>query len=185
MITAKYHQSETQIRGDAELVAAAKADPHQFEGLYIKYYNQILEFTYVRLDGKEEAFDVTSQVFLNALTNLHKYEHRGLPFSSWLYRIATNELNTYFRKTGKYRTVNIDTTALPEILQVMDTSDREEDQRRLIECMKKLSSADYLMLEMRFFEERSFKEIGEIIEITENNAKVRTYRAIDRLKRLF
>ena len=166
-------------------MAAAKADPRQFEGLYNKYYQQILEFTYARLDGKEEAYDVTSQVFLNALSNIQKYEHRGLPFSSWLYRIATNELNTHFRKTGRYRTVNIETTALPEILQTMDTSDRDEDKKRLIACMTKLSSADYLMIEMRFFEERSFKEIGEIIEITENNAKVRTYRAIDRLKRLF
>lgn len=185
MIQEKFHQSETQIRGDADMIAAAKNDPRQFEGLYGKYYEPILQFVYLRVDSKEDAYDIAQQVFLNALSNLAKYEHRGLPFSSWLYRIATNELNSHFRKSKKYRAVNIDQTALPEILQTMDNSDRQEDKARLIECMKKLPSGDFLMLEMRFFEERPFKEIGEILDITENNAKVKTYRAIDRLKRIF
>ena len=38
---------------------------------------------------------------------------------------------------------------------------------------------------MRFFEKRNFKEIGEILEMTENNAKVKTFRALEKLKQLF
>ena len=41
------------------------------------------------------------------------------------------------------------------------------------------------LIELRFFEKRSFKEIGEILELTENNAKVKTFRAIEKLKQLF
>ncbi|MCB0761415.1 MAG: sigma-70 family RNA polymerase sigma factor [Flavobacteriales bacterium] len=185
MIATNYHQTQAQIRGDAEMIAAAKNDPAQFRGLYDKYYASILNFVYLRLDQVDDAYDVAQQVFLNALSNIGKYEHRGLPFSSWLFRIAVNELNSHYRSRNKYRTVNIDDTQLPTLLREMDNSDREEDKARLLECMKRLSSADYLLLEMRFFEERPFKEIAEILDITENNAKVKTYRAIDRIKQIF
>ena len=42
-----------------------------------------------------------------------------------------------------------------------------------------------MLIEMRFFEKRSFREIGEILEITENNAKVKTFRALEKLKQIF
>ena len=41
------------------------------------------------------------------------------------------------------------------------------------------------LIELRFFEKRSFKEMGEILELTENNAKVKTFRALEKLKTLF
>ena len=56
---------------------------------------------------------------------------------------------------------------------------------QLAQSLTKISSLDYLLIEMRFFEQRAFKEIAEILEITENNAKVKTYRALDRLKVAF
>jgi RNA polymerase sigma-70 factor (ECF subfamily) len=119
------------------------------------------------------------------MQNINKYQHRGLPFSSWLYRIAINELNQYFRSQKRYRTINIETAQLGNILRDIQYEDREDEYRRMIDCMKRLSSGDYLLIEMRYFEGRPFREIGEILEITENNAKVKTYRALDKLKRIF
>ena len=62
-------------------------------------------------------------------------------------------------------------------------------KRELISVLKKamqyLSEPDLLLIELRFFEERPFSEVGEIIGITENNAKVKTYRAIDKLKIIY
>jgi RNA polymerase sigma-70 factor, ECF subfamily len=185
MISERFHQTKTQIRDDGAAIKAAQSDPRKFEPLYTKYYKQILEFVYLRLDSLQEAYDVTSEVFLRALEKLPDYEHRGLPFSSWLYRVAMNELNQHFRKSKKFRAINIETSGVARILHEADSSDHDADIARMIECMKRLASADYLLIEMRFFESRSFKEIGEILEITENNAKVRTYRAVGKLKRIF
>lgn len=185
MISAEYHQTKAQIRDDGQFIEQAKADPKKFEPLYTKYYESILRFVYQRVDDKQDAYDVVSQVFLNALENLHKYEHRGLPLSSWLFRIAINELNQFFRKKKKFRAVNLDTIGMLGLMEEMEDSDVEGNLSRLKECLTRLSSADFLIIEMRFFEERPFKEIGDILEITENNAKVRTYRALDRLKRVF
>jgi RNA polymerase sigma-70 factor (ECF subfamily) len=51
--------------------------------------------------------------------------------------------------------------------------------------LKKISAADFQLIEMRFFEKRPFSEIGELLDITENNAKVKAYRVIQKLKNLF
>jgi RNA polymerase sigma-70 factor, ECF subfamily len=167
MITAKYHQSKNQIAEEESLIRKAQEDSAAFEPLYTAYYKRILEFSYKRLNTVDDARDVTQQVFLNALTNLKNYECRGLPFSSWLFRIALNEMNSHFRKTKKFRAVNLDTVSLGHLVSEM------------------WPVRDYLLIEMRFFEQRAFKEIAEILEITENNAKVKTYRALDRLKVAF
>ena len=67
----------------------------------------------------------------------------------------------------------------------MDDSIYDEDQIAMLKTsFTYLSSADYLIIEMRYFEERPFKEIAEILEITETNAKVKTYRALDKLKKV-
>lgn len=172
------------VVSDTALVVAAQSDPRKFEPLYSKYYEPILRFVYKRLDSKEEAYDVASQVFLNALQNLSKYEDRGFPFSSWLYRIAVNELNQFYRRTNRYRSIDVQSGELSHLLVQTQVSERNTDHSLLLECMTRLSSSDYLMLEMRYFEDRPFKEIAQVLEITENNAKVRTYRALDRLKKL-
>jgi RNA polymerase sigma-70 factor, ECF subfamily len=60
----------------------------------------------------------------------------------------------------------------------------KEDHEALYNALCRLSDADVELIELRFFEDRPFKEVGEILEITENNAKVRTYRVLDKLKTL-
>jgi RNA polymerase sigma-70 factor, ECF subfamily len=185
MITAKYHQSKNQIAEEESLIRKAQEDSAAFEPLYTAYYKRILEFSYKRLNTVDDARDVTQQVFLNALTNLKNYECRGLPFSSWLFRIALNEMNSHFRKTKKFRAVNLDTVSLGHLVSEMWPVREELPVDQLAQSLTKISSLDYLLIEMRFFEQRAFKEIAEILEITENNAKVKTYRALDRLKVAF
>lgn len=185
MISAEYHQTKAQIQDDGKFIQAAKENPKLFEPLYTKYHEAILRFVYLRVDEKQDAHDITSQVFLNALLNIQKYEHRGLPFSSWLFRIAINELNQFFRKKKKFRAVNLETSGLAFLAEELEDDGLEESVNRLKTCLTRLSSADYLIIEMRFFEKRAFKEIGDILDITENNAKVRTYRALDRLRKVY
>src|SRR3954471_13162049 len=106
-VVSKFHFGQEELMQDRTSVLAAKADPAKFEALYTKYYEQILNFVYQRLDSKDTAFDITQQVFLKAMQNLHKYEFRGLPFSAWLYRIAINELNMLFRRSNKEQALNV------------------------------------------------------------------------------
>ena len=181
----KYHVSQTGLAQEHSLVEAAKKNPKDFAILYDKYYESIFRYIYQRVDDKEVAFDSTQQVFLKAMNNLHKYEYRGVPFASWLYRIAYSEVNDVFRQNKHARTVNIDSMAVYTIIEEIQESKIEKYHDKIVGIISEELEEDELQLiEMRFFEKRPFKEIADILEITENAAKVRTYRILEKLKKI-
>lgn len=180
-----YHQTAQSIQEEEAWILAAKENPSAFGALYNKYYEAILKFIYIRIDNKEVAYDLTQQVFLAGMRRIGDYQFRGVPYGAYLYRVAMNELNQYFRNTKKFRSVNLESVQLEEVAMEVEAPEHAENHQLLAKKLTQLSSADFLLIEMRFFEKRPFKEIAEILEITENNAKVKTYRALDRLKTLF
>lgn len=180
-----YHQSDEKLHEELGWINNAKRDPERFGPLYKKYHEQIFRYVYQRMDDEETAFDVTSQVFVKAMLNLNKFEYRGVPFSSWLYRIAKSELYQAFRDRKARRTVNVESMHIFEMIEEFEETDTAENKTRLIACLSKLNENDLQLIELRYFEKRSYKEIGDILDITENNAKVRAFRALERLKRLF
>jgi RNA polymerase sigma-70 factor (ECF subfamily) len=165
------------------LILNAKNNPEKFDLLYRQYHDQIFRYVYRNMGDKEMAFDVTSQVFFKALTHLEKYEFKGVPFSAWLFRIAKSELYQSFRDKKNLSTVDISNYQLIESQEDTDHEENEFIRKKLIRCLAKLRMNDLVLIELRFFENKSFREIGNRLGITENNAKVKTFRAIDRLKR--
>ncbi len=180
-----YHHTEDKLQTELQWIKQAKADPRGFEPLYNKYYEQIFRYIYQRMDDKEMAYDVASQVFLKAMNNIHKYEYRGVPFASWLYRIAKSELYQSFRDKKARRTVNVESMHVFEMIEEMEEEKTDDGRSVLLDTISKMSEDDIQMIELRFFEKRSFREIGEILEITENNAKVKSHRVIKKMKKLF
>ena len=180
-----YHQSKQTISDELTLITNAKKNPERFGPLYEKYHTQIFRYIYQRMDDQELAFDVTSQVFIKALTNLHKYEYRGVPFSSWLYRIAKSELYQAFRDRKARKMVNVENMHIFEMIEEFEEDNSIENKQKLINCLALMKDKDMQLLEMRYFEKRSYREISEILEITENNAKVRSFRALEKLKKIF
>ena len=180
-----YHQSQNQLSSENDIVEAAKKDPKQFEALYKKYYEQIFRYIHQRMDDKEMAFDITSQVFLKAMINLPKYKYKGVPFSSWLYRIAMSEVYQSFKDKKSTRTVNVDTSNVEDIIDEVEQDNTAEMSEALIEVIGDLPEIELQIIEMRYFEKRSYREIGDILGMTENNAKVKAYRIIEKLKKSF
>ena len=180
-----YHQTEDKLLKELKWIKYAKENPRGFEPLYNKYHEQIFRYIYQRIDDKDMAFDITSQVFLKALNNIHKYEYRGVPFASWLYRIAKSELYQSFRDKKSRRTVNIDTVHVADMIDEMEEDSTDEGRKLLIRLIGELNEEEVQMIELRYFEKRSYREIGEILEITENNAKVKSHRVLKKMKKLF
>ncbi len=179
-----HHKNESDLQLELQQIIAAKADPARFSVLYDKYYKAIFVFTYRRTGDEDLAADITSHVFLKALVNIKKFEYKGLPFSAWLFRIAFNEINMYFRKSNANRVVSLDQGNIREIAQEAELDDTSEERARMMTALKQLEEDDIQLIELRFFEKRSFAEVGIITGITENNAKVRVYRILDRLKKI-
>lgn len=179
-----YNQSKQDILTEEGQIRAAQQNSLHFEPLYNKYYENLVRFIYQRVNTKEEAFDISSQVIYKCMINLKKYEFRGLPFSAWLYRIALNELNMLYRNNKLEKVLNIDNVGLNYLIEDMDTDDKESKHNAIANAIALLPEVEMQLIEMRFFEKRSFKEIGDILNITENNAKVRLYRCLDKVKQL-
>lgn len=179
-----YHQTPLRIEEEWLMIQEAKENPVAFGPIYQRYYQQIFRYISLRTVDREQAADVTSQVFLKAMNHLHKYQFKGVPFASWLYRIAKSEVYQSHRD----RQFEFPLSEQQKI-DSGDTLDNdveylEERKNRLLRALRLLKKEEIDLIEMRFFERMSFAEIGEQIGLTENNAKVKTFRVVQKLKRV-
>jgi RNA polymerase sigma-70 factor (ECF subfamily) len=173
---------------ESEIIALAKKKSRYFGVLYDRYFDQIFRFVFKRLGGNEDvAGDLTQQTFIKAMANLDKYEDRGFPFSSWLYRIAQNEVSMFFRQEKKNYSVSIDENRLIDMAGEAEISGHMsmEEQEKLVEVINDLKQEHQDLIELRFFQSMSFKEIAEIYDITEANAKMRTYRILEKIGQMW
>ncbi len=184
-MNSNYHISDEQILQEQTWVEATQKNPEKFDKLYDRYFEGIFSFVFRRTDDEGVAADITSQTFLAALQNIKKYKFKGLPFSAWLYKIAANQVNKYYRTTKKNVIFSLEESLIGKLMVETDESTNEEQVSLLVAYLKQLPTEDVMVLELRFFEEKSFKEIAYILEITESGAKMRTYRAVNKLKKIF
>lgn len=179
--------SQDQLQQELRLIEAAKGDRRRFAPLYERYHKQIFLFVFKRTGQEDVAGDLVAQVFLKAMNNLDRYTYRGVPFSAWLYRIASNEVNQFFRNKKGDRVVSMQREQIERVVGVLDDSSNEDNTeyyvRVMLETLKEMKPAEVEIIELRFFEQRPFKEVAFIMGITENNAKVKVYRILERLRK--
>ena len=177
--------SEAEILQEYEILDRARKNPQAFGELYEKYFDRIFNFVYRQTDDEDLTADLTSQSFFIALKNVDRYQFRGVPFSAWLYKIATNEVNKHYRKKKQTKVFSIEEVRIMELMKQADEEYNEEIVIRLMNYLKELPTDMLQVLELRFFEDKDFKEIAFILDITESGAKMRTYRALHRLRTYF
>ncbi|MCB9361352.1 MAG: sigma-70 family RNA polymerase sigma factor [Flavobacteriales bacterium] len=182
-----YHKTDKAIKDEVWLIKKAQKNPKDFAPLYDLYYLQIFKYVIKRVKDENDAAEITSDIFAKALFNIGKFKFKGLPFSSWLYRIASNEITNFYRKNQSSKYVRVTEEQLNYLVDnaadaINIKSEKEEKFSQIITSLEVLSDDDLELIEMRFFEERSFKEIAEILNLTEGNARIKTHRAITKLK---
>ena len=168
---------------ELDQIKASQRDLKDFAPLYDKYYTAIFRFIFKRVSNEQNAADLTQQVFLKAMMNIRKYQDRGFPFSAWLYRIAINEVNMFYRKQKKDVHVSISGMEIREMMLEIDEEDREFQLQHVVDQLNELPQEKSQLIDLRFFEKCSYKEIGEIYGITEANAKMRVRRTLQSIKR--
>jgi RNA polymerase sigma-70 factor (ECF subfamily) len=170
-----------------EEIQAAQQNPAHFRPLYDRYYEPIFRFIYRRTADESLSGELCSNVFFKAMKKLTTYEFKGVPFSAWLFRIASNEITQHFRTTQKNRVVSVQTDALPDLKEEMGHFDEFGQQLfrdALLGSLNELKINDLELIELRFFEQRPFKEIAAMLDMAESNCKMRTYRVLKRLKKI-
>jgi RNA polymerase sigma-70 factor (ECF subfamily) len=163
---------------------AIKGESSAFGLLYDKYQPPIYRFIYLKVSHREEAEDLTHQVFLSAWQNIGRFENQGLPISSWLYQIARNRVIDHYRT--KKHVLDIEDAPSEAVTQHERLDDQVEYQMEIEKVKKHLHKlpADYQdILIMRFVEELSNKEIADITGKNAGAIRVLQHRALKQLKK--
>jgi len=178
---------------EKHLVEKAKGDANAFGSIYDLYYSNIFGYVLRRTANIQVAEDITSQVFFKALQNIAKFNWRGIHFSAWLYRIATNEIASFFRhgKKGQVRWEDIaesdvDTisSSEEELLEAETELKRHEQYMALHDNIHRLDIKYQEVITLRFFENKQINEISEILGKKEGTIKSLLHRGLKKLGKL-
>ncbi|MCA9391669.1 sigma-70 family RNA polymerase sigma factor [candidate division WWE3 bacterium] len=166
------------------LVRQAKADAEAFGVLYDRYLEKIYTYIFYRVRNQQDAEDLTAKVFHKALDHIQSYEDRGYPFSAWLYRIAHNMVANYHRdsKRKNERTLPLTdwvTTFLPSRKKGPHQSLVDDLERQaLLDAIQRLPPDRQQLILLKFIDELTNAEIGDIMGRTEGAIKSLLHRTL-------
>ncbi len=170
------------LDGEEKIIQdAIKGEASAFGLLYDKYQPQIYRFVYLKVGHREEAEDLTHQIFLKAWQKIDKYEHRGFPFSSWLYQISRNQIIDLYRTQKKTSDLE-DIVELGENDAQLEKIDVKLETERVQKAISLLKDEYQDVIIMRFVEELSYEEMSEILDKPQTTVRVLQHRAIKQLK---
>jgi len=174
------------LEQDQKLVQDAQQDPQNFAVLYDKYFDQIYRYVYRRVSDKETVHDLVSQTFFDALSHIKSFEWRGYPFSSWLYKIAHNNVLKWYREQSKGHKVNLDDIGelVDHEVDLNRDASRNEKQLEVQKVIDQLDAEEREIIRLKFFEEVSNIEIAEIMGLSANHIGVKVYRTLKKVKQL-
>ncbi|MBU2524485.1 sigma-70 family RNA polymerase sigma factor [Patescibacteria group bacterium] len=169
---------------EKEIIELAKEDPTKFGILYEKYYDAIYRFVLRRVSVREDAEEIVSQTFFAALHNIKKFNWMGFSFSAWLYKIAYNNVISFYRKNKDRKHVSIDEmfSLSDEKADVMVGYEKTEACDFVKDLFKDLSEEDREILRLKYFEDMSNIDIANILNITPNALGVKLYRVLKKSK---
>ncbi len=160
------------------LIEAAQRDPTRFAALYESHFERVYAYAVRRVRNRQEAEDVTAEVFHQALANLRRFEWRGVPFAAWLYRIAANAIADRAKRAAREQS-----DPPPQLAPEPEPPlERIEEHARLYRLVGELPEDQRRVIEMRFAEEKSIREVAAELGRSEGAVKQLQFRAIQGLR---
>jgi RNA polymerase sigma-70 factor (ECF subfamily) len=171
-------KDRSQDAGERRLVEAAQKDPGRFGELYENNFERVYAYIARRVGNREEAQDLTAEVFHQALANLARYEWRGLPFAAWLLRIASNAI----ADSWKFKAREQGNPSSDELLSHDIHMEDVEQRAKLFRLVTTLPSDQRRVIEMRFAQEKSIREIAKELGRTGGAVKQLQFRGLETLR---
>jgi RNA polymerase sigma-70 factor, ECF subfamily len=164
------------------LIEAARKDPARFGELYERHFDRVYAYIARRVGNRDAAQDLTADVFHRALANISKYEARGVPFVAWLFRIASNAIADRWKHAAKESGTTSETRAAEEFDASKPDLDAVEHRARLFQSVRNLPADQRRVIQMRFAEEKSIRDIAHELRKTEGAIKQLQFRALQNLR---
>lgn len=176
---------------DAELKKlihkAALGDEEAFGHVYDAFADAIYRFIKFKVTEPEQAEDLLQDVFVKAWQGIPKLNLTDLNFSAWLYTVAGNTVNDYFRRMYR-RPQTVSLSQDFEITSPHDTSRSTEaaiNTNQVHAALEKLPPDYKQVLELRFIQEFSVEETARILHKTNVSTRVLQYRALKKLETIY
>ena len=165
---------------DKELVQLAKDDKEAFGELYERYMSKIYNYIYYRTSNQHDAEDLTAKVFFRAMSHIGNYVDKGVPFQAWLYRIAHNLVANWHRDQGRRKVIALDDYVVHSLKSEAPDrlAEESEEQEKLMEAIHRLPEERQQLLLLKFIEQLSNAEIGELMDRTEGAVKSLYHRTL-------
>lgn len=175
---------------DNELVVMIRDNPEYLSYLIDRYKNKLFKYVKRRLNvDNQDMEDILQDVFIKIYRNINEYDD-NLVFSSWVYRITHNHMIDWLRKNKRHVHISIDDeeNKLIHILEDENTKidnsvlQKKEDFDILKKEISKLPQDYQEILILKFFEDKSYEEISDILKISISSVGVKINRAKKILK---
>jgi len=165
---------------------AIAGDEEAFCILYEQNIKKIYSYIYYRTGNIYDAEDLTARVFQRALSHITKYERTNVPFTAWLYRIAHNLVANWHRDSKRKKEVSLeDYTNLRSKHEFLDRQvEKKEEISHLLDAIHQLSDDRQMVIILKYVEDLSNKEIGQIMGKTEGAIKSLYHRTLIELREL-
>lgn len=169
-----------------ELAERAKTEKEAFGELYDYFFPRVYNFIFGKVKNADQADDIISHTFEKVFTRLDDYDSTKGAFSTWIFRIALNEMNNLFRKQKR-----LNEAGWEEFFNPADERNTPEQQilsdegdKHLLLAMEKLNDRERRIVSLKYFTGISNKEIAEMEDMTASNVGVVLHRTLDKLKKL-
>lgn len=178
---------------EEQLINEIKNNPDLFGLVYDEHYSTIFNYCYKRTYDFNSSKDITSETFLKAYLNIHKFKWKGVSLLSWLYKIATNEINLHYR-SKKYRPsflreIDISETTLAKERGVLEEKEaaeleleKHEQFLHIQKLLQKLPLKYQEVISLKYFEKLKINEISTVLNKPEGTVKSLLSRGIALMK---
>jgi RNA polymerase sigma-70 factor (ECF subfamily) len=177
---------------EKDLLKRIRLRPESFGEIFKLYYKPIFGYILRRTGNFDDTADIAADTFLKAFRNICNFRYTGISIKNWLYRIATNEVNLYFRHKQKHTSIfERIITEDQNIFKNYFDFDRKEVESEMLKHeqflsvlneLKKLPVKYQEVIALRYFEGKENKEIAEILNIKEGTLKSLLSRGIEKLR---
>lgn len=159
-----------------------------FSSLFRRHYDEIFRYCARRLPDRSTAEDITSQVFLKMVKNFDSFTGDESGFRCWLFRIACNEINSFYRKSARHNKAIEKLRQQPQQQeQLSDDLDHEnQDKIDFLKAAIETLKPDHQdIVALRFFQGLNSEQIGDVMHMNPATVRSQLSRSLKKLKKQY
>jgi RNA polymerase sigma-70 factor (ECF subfamily) len=181
--------AKTEMMDDNQLVKSFRSgDQQAFNALVIRWQPRIHRFAYRFFADSDDASEITQKTFIKAYQNLGSLENEA-KFSSWLYRIANNLCLDELKRSGRRKSSPLEAWMQSSEMAAEMSPAQELEHAELGAMLQKallaIPDEQRTVVLLKEYEGLTFREIAEVLEVSENTVKSRMYYGLKALRKVF